>query len=57
MAFAGLGEAVDVFRHLEQAATDRSTWIPSLPLDPKFYALRSDPRYKTLVQALKLELE
>jgi eukaryotic-like serine/threonine-protein kinase len=55
MAFAGLGESVDVFRHLEQAATDRSTWIPSLPLDPKFSALRSDPRYKTLVRTLKLE--
>jgi Flp pilus assembly protein TadD len=55
MAFAGLGNSREVFRHLEQAAADRSTWIPNLALDPKFAAFRSDPRYVALLRTLKLE--
>jgi TolB-like protein/cytochrome c-type biogenesis protein CcmH/NrfG len=54
MAYAGLGETADVFRHLEQAASDRSSWIPSLPVDPKFAALRTDLRYTALMRRLNL---
>lgn len=54
MAHAGLGETDEVFRQLERAATVRSSWIPSLPLDPKFAPLRGDPRFGNLLGTLKL---
>lgn len=54
MAHAGLDERDEVFRQLERAAHVRSSWIPSLPVDPKFAHLRSDPRYLALRSLLKL---
>jgi Tfp pilus assembly protein PilF len=54
IAHAGLGEADEVFRHLALAAGVRSTWIPSLPVDPKFAGLRADPRFLGLLAMLKL---
>ncbi len=54
MAYAGLGEADEVFHQLDLAVAHRSTWIPSLPVDPKFAGLRGDPRYGKLLALLKL---
>ncbi|MEO7598237.1 MAG: protein kinase [Opitutus sp.] len=53
MAYAGLDEADEVFRYLGLAVKGRSGWIPSLPVDPKFAGLRSDPRYAPLLASLK----
>ena len=39
---------------LEAAVQGRSTWIPSLPVDPKFAALRSEPQYHQLLATLRL---
>jgi hypothetical protein len=54
MAYAGLGEATEVCRQLEQAADNDSTWIPNVALDPKFAALKSEPRFRSLLRTLSL---
>ena len=54
IAHAGLGETDEVFRQLAHAARMRSGWITSLPVDPKFAGLRSDPRFLDLLAMLKL---
>ena len=54
MAYSGLGDADEVFRQLDLAVANRSSWIPSLPVDPKFASLRGDPRYGKLLALLKL---
>jgi TolB-like protein/Tfp pilus assembly protein PilF len=54
MAYAGLGDAEQLFTHLNQALAVRSTWMPSLPIDPKFAPFRADPRFGELLAKLKL---
>ena len=54
MAYSGLGDADEVFRQLDLAVANRSSWIPSLPVDPKFASMRGDPRYGKLLTLLKL---
>jgi TolB-like protein/tetratricopeptide (TPR) repeat protein len=54
IANVGIGETDEVFRELALAARARSVWIPSLPVDPKFAPLRSDPRFLGLLATLKL---
>ena len=54
IAHVGIDETDEVFRQLERAAHVRSSWIPSLPVDPKFAHLRGDPRYLALRTLLKL---
>jgi predicted Zn-dependent protease len=54
VAHVGLGETDEVFRQLALAARARSSWIPSLPVDPKFAGLRADPRFLGLLATLKL---
>jgi tetratricopeptide (TPR) repeat protein len=54
MAFVGIDETDEVFRQLERAAHVRSSWIPSLPVDPKFAPLRGDARFQALRTLLKL---
>ena len=56
MAYAGLGDTAAVFDSLEQALAVRSTWIPSLPVDPKFAGFRNDARYQQILATLKLPL-
>ena len=53
-AYAGLGDTTAVFRELDRAFSGRSTWIPSLPLDPKFTFLHGDGRFRQLLTKLKL---
>ncbi len=54
VAHVGLGETDEVFRQLALAARARSSWIPTLPVDPKFAGLRTDPRFLGLLATLKL---
>ena len=54
IAQLGLGETDEAFRQLALAARARSSWIPSLPVDPKFSSLRADPRFLGLLALLKL---
>jgi serine/threonine protein kinase/Flp pilus assembly protein TadD len=54
MIYSGLGEADEVFRHLNLACDRKSSWIPSLSVDPKFTGLRTDPRYYQILARLNL---
>jgi TolB-like protein/Tfp pilus assembly protein PilF len=53
--YAGLGERDEAFRWLRRAADERSTFIVHLGWDSRFNKIRSDPRYRALIeQELKL---
>jgi len=52
--YAGFGEAGKVFEHLNLACDKRTPWIASLPVDPKFAALRNAPGYQRILARLKL---
>ena len=52
--YAGLGEKDEAFRWLEKAYRERDAQIGYLALDPEMDPLRSDPRFPSLIQRLKL---
>jgi TolB-like protein/Tfp pilus assembly protein PilF len=54
LAHAGLGNREDAFRLLDKATSDREPSIVNLVVEPRFEALRRDPRYATLVAKLSL---
>jgi hypothetical protein len=47
--YAGLGDKDQAFRWLRRAADERSTFIVHLGWDARFNGMRSDPRYRGLV--------
>ena len=49
-----LGELDKAFEQLNIAYEERSGWIIYLKVEPQFDSLRSDPRYASLIQRLKL---
>jgi TolB-like protein/predicted Ser/Thr protein kinase len=57
VVYGALGETDEMFRHLELACADKSVWIPSLPVEPKFTPFRNDPRYARLMVRLGLLLQ
>jgi TolB-like protein/Flp pilus assembly protein TadD len=56
LAFAhiGLGDKESAMAALEEALEVRSSWVPWLKVEPKFFVLHSEPRFRALVQRLKL---
>ncbi|HKR60720.1 MAG TPA: protein kinase [Pyrinomonadaceae bacterium] len=54
LIYAGLGDKDQAFAWLEKAYTERSVWMPSLKVDPKFDSLRSDPHFAELVRRVGL---
>jgi TolB-like protein/Flp pilus assembly protein TadD len=55
IAYAGLSENEDVFKWLERAYAERSdSLVLYLTADPHMQGIRSDPRYKTLLNRLNL---
>ena len=52
-AYAALGETDKAFRWLEKAYEERSTGIVNLQVEPAFDPLRSDSRFKDLLQRLR----
>ncbi len=52
--YAGLGDKDQAFAWLEKAYADRSWYMTSLKVDPKFDSLRFDPRFKDLVRRVGL---
>jgi tetratricopeptide (TPR) repeat protein len=48
--YAGLGDKDQAFRWLRRAADERSTFIVHLGWDARFNGIRSDPRYRGLVE-------
>jgi DNA-binding winged helix-turn-helix (wHTH) protein/Tfp pilus assembly protein PilF len=53
LVHAGLGEKDEAFQWLEKAFEERSHWLVWLRLDPRWKALRADPRFDALVQRMK----
>jgi TolB-like protein/serine/threonine protein kinase/Tfp pilus assembly protein PilF/class 3 adenylate cyclase/alpha-beta hydrolase superfamily lysophospholipase len=49
-----LGERDQALRDLENAYSQRSSWLVWLKVEPKFDALRSDPRYADLLKRIGL---
>ena len=54
LIYAGLGDKDQAFAWLEKAYTERSVWMPSLKIDPKFDSLRSDRRFADLMRRVGL---
>lgn len=52
--YAGLGEKDQAFRLLEKAYEEHDIWMVSLKVDPVFSSLRSDRRFKELLDRLNL---
>ncbi len=51
---AALGETDKAFQNLERALTERDSQITYLSLDPELDALRSDPRFQSLLERLHI---
>jgi tetratricopeptide (TPR) repeat protein len=49
LVYAGLGEHARAFEWLEKAVTARDVYLVFLPVDPRWDALRADPRFLALV--------
>ena len=54
VVYAGLGEKDKAFEQLNQAAQERSTLLVYLRKDPRLAILRSDPRFKDLLNRVGL---
>ncbi|HKP84857.1 MAG TPA: winged helix-turn-helix domain-containing protein [Blastocatellia bacterium] len=52
--YAGLGEKDQAFKLLEKAYEERDMWMVSLKVDPVFSPLRSDRRFRDLLERLNL---
>jgi TolB-like protein/DNA-binding winged helix-turn-helix (wHTH) protein/Tfp pilus assembly protein PilF len=50
--YAGLGETEQAFRWLEKAIAQRPFWLCWLKLDPRLDGLRSDVRFRALLQRI-----
>jgi TolB-like protein/Flp pilus assembly protein TadD len=52
--YLGLGEKDEAFAWLENAFQDRTLWLVFVKVDPRFDAIRSDPRFEDLVRHVGL---
>ena len=52
--YAGLGEKEKALEQLERAADERAGWLINLAVEPRFDALRSEPRYQALLHRVGL---
>jgi TolB-like protein/tetratricopeptide (TPR) repeat protein len=53
LVYSGLGEQENALAWLERACSERSVWVASLPIDPRFDALKDHPRFKAMVARLR----
>ena len=52
--YASAGDADPAFTWLERAFENRTPQLLHMPMDPRFDSIRSDPRYKELLQRIGL---
>ncbi len=50
----GLGEKEQALKYLEKAYADHSVWMLFLRYDPRFDAIRGDPRYQDILRRMHL---
>jgi tetratricopeptide (TPR) repeat protein len=51
---AGLGEPDQAFQWLQKVDEDRSEWFAAVNVDPRLYALHSDPRFADILRKVGL---
>ena len=56
LVYAGLGEKDEAFRSLDKAIDLRAPFVILLKVDPRFDALRQDPRFRNLLRRMNLAL-
>jgi len=54
LVYAGLGETEQAFAWLNKAYEERSNWLVWLKSDPRWAPLKSDKRFKELVNKVGL---
>jgi TolB-like protein/tetratricopeptide (TPR) repeat protein len=54
LAYTGLGDFDEAFAALDQAWLDRDPALPTLDAEPRFEPLRSDSRYRELVERIRI---
>ena len=52
--YAGLGDREAVFAHLGASYREREHWLLWLRRDPRWNAVRTDPRFESLVRKVGL---
>jgi TolB-like protein/Tfp pilus assembly protein PilF len=52
--YNGLGDKDAAIEWLERAYKEKSSWLAWIKVEPRFDALRKDPRFRSLVQRMKL---
>jgi len=53
-AYIALGDREKALASLEEALEVKSSWVPWLKVEPKFFGLHSEPRFQALLERLKL---
>jgi TolB-like protein/Tfp pilus assembly protein PilF len=54
MIHVGLGDKDQAFAWLERAFQERSSWLAWAKVEPRFDALRTDPRFNSLLERMRL---
>jgi lipopolysaccharide biosynthesis regulator YciM len=54
VVYAGLGDKDETFRWLEAGYREKCFWMVWLKIDPRFEAIRGDPRYQDLLRRMHL---
>jgi eukaryotic-like serine/threonine-protein kinase len=54
VVYVGLGEKEQALESLEKAYAERNKWLVFLKVEPSFDPLRSEPRFKSLLQQMNL---
>jgi tetratricopeptide (TPR) repeat protein len=52
--YVGLGAMSSTFAWLDKAYEDHSTWLFLIKVDPRFDAIRDDPRFRDLLRRMKI---
>ena len=55
LIYVGLGDKEEAFTWLERAYSERSSWLAWMKVEPRFDALKSDPRFTSLLKRMRLD--